>query len=124
MRRQSRKVEIVILNRVIAQHQCSNNDTKITILDILLSEAKLVKLGRWHWLQHTLYPLTSLTSDGKKRRGRASKIRLMMVVDQLHSSRIQSLGEASEMAKIGGAREQEMNLLVKCSTRTSTTQVK
>ena len=46
MRRQGRKVEINILNPAVAQYQCSNNDTKITILDILLSEAISVKLKR------------------------------------------------------------------------------
>ena len=52
MRRQCRKFEFVILNPAEAQYQCSNNDTKITILDILLSEdifrhAISVKLWRW-----------------------------------------------------------------------------
>ena len=52
MRRQGRKVKIVILNPAEAQYQCSNNDTKITILDILLFEDIFrytisVKLWRW-----------------------------------------------------------------------------
>ena len=36
--RQGRKVKIIILNPAVAQYQSSIDDTKITILDILLSE--------------------------------------------------------------------------------------